>query len=568
MLCGLASAEGVGPPCDAVRVLWALVCGALTLFVGLPVTAFPIRVSTATELVLDPEVSANRQGLTLTVRLRDDQGVGVGGSAVSISIASQAGVPFTSQVQTDAEGRATVAAPLAPQMRVVQLAATFAGTERLASASAHAEVELDAPYVTVELLAPATPVALGAAPPTFIARVNTGHVVGLDADGLAVALTVVEPRGARRIAGGVCDSSGQAFLAVGPDAFPRAGVYLLRPQVEVRPQRYVEGTGRTVLVRAETVLTAALVSEPDETRARVRGRLRATTDEPLPGAPVRLMRGDDTVAAGRTDAAGEFVFEVDTERTSLQGAAVRVRFDPAEPWFTPSESAALVFGEAPAAPIHWAWTMVPWLALALVGAATALRRRSTAAVVVGAPAEVAAEGVVVRTGAAPDGAVEVLVEPFDRSSGAALLAATWRLVDPSDPPGNPTSTSVLLARGRSAVLEVSLAGYEPRRVELSRLASGRHRVRVGMLGWREALFDRARPSLLAASAEGAALPTPREAARSTGAVGVGASWIGLLEGGAYGPAAPDGDAVRAVERALTMADVADDDASDAVDVVN
>ncbi len=551
-----------------MRVLWALLCGAVTLSAGLPATAFPIRVSTATELVLDPDLSPDRQHIRLTVRLRDDQGIGVGRSRVSVTIASPSGMTVTNDVLTESDGSVAIAAPLDAQTRVVTLDANFAGTERLASAHAHAEVELDAPYVTVELLAPSTPIALGAAPPTFIARVNTGHVVGLEANGLAVALTVVEPRGARVIAGGVCDSSGQVLLAVRPDAFPSAGAYTLRPRVEVRPQRFVEGTGRRVVVRVDTVLTAALVSEPDDPRARVRGRLRSATGDPLPRAPVRLMRGDDTVVAGQTDVAGEFVFEVDLDRTTIQGAAVRVRFDPTDPWFTASESAPFVIGEAPAAPIHWAWTIVPWLALALVGAAVALRRRSTPAPVLSVPAEVAPEGVVVRTGAAPDGAVEVVVEPFDRSTGAPLPAATWRLADAPDSPPNPPSTSVPVTRGRSAAVVLTLAGYEPRRVELSRLGSGRHRVRVGMLGWREALFDRARPSLAAARADGAAMPTPREAARSTLFAGNDARWIGLLEGGAYGPASPDEGVVRAVERALTANNAADDDASDAVDAVN
>ncbi len=567
-MCGLASAVGVGPPCVAVRVLWALFGGAVILSAGLPATAFPIRVSTATELVLDPELSPDRQHIRLTVRLRDDQGIGVGRSRVSVSVASPSGLAVTNDVLTEADGSAAIEAPLDAQTRVVTLDANFAGTDRLASAHAHAEVELDAPYVTVELLAPATPIALGAAPPIFIARVNTGHVVGLNADGLPVALTVVEPRSARVIAAGVCDASGQVSFVVRPDAFPSAGAYTLRPRVEVRPQRYVEGTGRRVVVRVDTVLTAALVSEPDDLRARVRGQLRSATNEPLARAPVRLMRGDDTIVAGQTDAAGEFVFEVDLDRTNLQGSAVRVRFDPTDPWFGASESTAFVIGESPAAPIHWAWTIVPWLVLGLIGVAAALRRRATPAAAVSAPIEAAPEGVVVRTGAAPDGAVEVMIEPFDRSTGASLPAATWRLTDASDAPANPSSVSVPVGRGKSAFVVVALAGYEPRRVELSRLGPGRHRVRVGLMGWREALFDRARPSLASARADGAAMPTPREAARSALPGGTGAPWVGLLEDGAYGPAAPDEDVVRAVERALTASNAANDEASDAVDAVN
>lgn len=542
-MCGLASADGVGPPCATVRSLRAHVCAAVILLACPPALAFPIRVSTATELVLEPEIAANRQALSLAVHLRDDQRVGVGRGLVSVSVNAD-GIVRGVTVTTDARGEATLSVPLEQQTLVVDVDATFAGNDRLAPATAHAHVPLDAPFVTVELLAPSAPVQLGT-DPEFRLRVDTGRVVGLDARGLSVAVAVRE--GLRVVASGLCDASGQATLVAQPGAFPRAGEYTLLPRVQVPSRSVVEGRGVRVLVRVGTTLAAAVVSEPDAIRARIRGQIRTARGEPVPHAPLRLVRGEETIAAMRADDAGDFVFEVDLDAGALQGSTMRVRFDPADPSLTASESSAMVVGEAPSTPIHWAWTVVPWFALALAGLAMALRRRSVPEAAVVAPPE-APEGVVVRTGAAPDGGVDLTIEPFDRSTGLSLGAAVWRLADVAGASAHPSSDSVPIVKGRAAVVEVTHAGYEPRRVELGRLPSGRHRVRVGLLGWREALFDRARPALAAARADGAVMPTPREAAGATRAAG--AAWIGLLEGGAYGPEAPDEGVVRAVEHAL------------------
>ncbi|MDO9018830.1 MAG: hypothetical protein Q8S73_22545 [Deltaproteobacteria bacterium] len=541
----------------------ALLLGAVIIVVGPAVAAFPIRVRTATELSLNPRVVGGRHSLSLTVLLRDDRRAAVEGRTLTITITGPGGLSVRRVERTDAQGEVHVEALIGPQARVLVVDASSAEDDRFAAATAHAEIDVDAPFVTVELSPPTTPLSTTAAPPPFNVRVNTGSAAWLSPRGLPVDLVSVGAVPLRDPVAGVTDDGGQAMLVVPAGAFPRAGIYTLRPRVEVSPGHTVEGAGRTVLVRADTTLTAALVSDRDDPRARLRGRLRTATDEPVGGAPVRLMRGDETVAAVRTDAAGEFVFEVDLERTQLAGQLVRARFEPADPWFVPAESAPLRVGEAPSPPIHWGWMLAPWALLALATLALAARRGVRLPAPSAVPVE-AKRDVVVRTGAAPDGVIEVVVEAYDRSTGAALPGARYA---PGGADERPVSAPTSLARARSTTLVVSADGYEPRRVEVGRLGSGRHAVRVGMLSWREALFDRARPALSAA-ADGAVMPTPREAVGATLLAGQEAPWVALLERGAYGPEAPDAQTVVAVERALGGGEATSNDGSDAVDAVN
>lgn len=544
-------------------MLLALWLGAVIIVVGPTVAAFPIRVSTATELLLNPRVVGDRHTLSLTVLLRDDRRAAVEGRPLTVSITGPGGLSVRREARTDAQGEVHVDAPIGPRANVLVVDARFAGNERFAAAAAHAEINVNRAFVTVELSPPTTPLSTTAAPPPFNVRVNTGNGVWLSPRGLPVDLVSVGAIPLREPVAGVTDDGGQAMLVVPAGVFPRAGIYTLRPRVEVGPGDMVEGAGRTVLVRADTTLTAALVSDRDDPRARLRGRLRTATDEPVGGAPVRLMRGDETVAAVRTDAAGEFVFEVDLERTQLAGHLVRARFEPADPWFVPAESAPLRVGEAPSPPIHWGWMVAPWALLALATLALAARRGARLPSPAALPVE-AKQDAVVRTGAAPDGLVEVVIEASDRSTGAALPGARYNSVGGEE---RPASTPTSVPRGRSMTLVVSAEGYEPRRVELGRLGPGRHAVRVGMLCWREALFDRARPALTAA-ADGVVMPTPREAVGATLVAGRTAPWVALLERGAYGPEAPDAQTVHAVERALGGGEAAANDASDAVDAVN
>jgi hypothetical protein len=539
-------------------VLWALFAGAVTISVGAPSSAFPIRVSTATELTLEPTVSPDRRDLSLAVHLKDDGGTPVENRTVDVRVDGPAGLSLRSLVRTDANGDCVVRARLGPQAYQITVGASFAGDDRFAPAAARAELNTVEPFVTVELSAPPSALPLSAPPPSFDVRVDTGRVAALSSTGLAVDVVSVESGRLRVIGAGTADATGLARVAAAPGAFPRAGIYHLRPRVEVRPGHPVEGAERHVLVRAETALAAAVVTESDNPRARIRGRLTSAPDRPVGGAAVRLMRGDETVSAARTDAAGEFVFELDLDRAQLAGATVRARFDPADPWLGASESGALRVGEAPSAPIHWAWMLAPWAMLAAAAAALALRRRAPAAAPESLPVDVKRDAVV-RVGAAPDGVVELVVEAFDRSTGEALPAATYRAEGDGAGDERPSSEATTLARGQGLALLVRADGYEARRVAVARLGAGRHCVRVGLLGWREAVFDRARPALAVAS-DGAVMPTPRE-------VG-GAPWAAVIERGTYGPDAPGEGAVRAAERALGGGEATANDGSDAVDAVN
>ena len=549
-----------------MRVLRALYLGAVISIVAPELAAFPVRVSTATELSLNPQISADRHSLLLSVRLRDDRRVGVDGRVFSVSIVSPTGLTIQRQERTDAQGEALIEAQLGSQVREITADIHFGGDERFAASSMHADVEVDAPFVTVELSAPTAPFLITEAPPTLNVTVSTGRAAWLEPGGLAVDLVAIESGRPRVLVAGVSDNSGRARLTIPPRAFAHPGIYQLRPRVEVRAGRLVEGAGRTILVRAETTLTTVIVSESDDLHARIRGRLRTASDEAVGGAPIRLMRGDATVAAVRTDVAGEFVFDLDLDRTALAGSLLRARFDPADPWFVPCVGTALQLGEAPSAPIHWAWMVAPLAFLAFASVASASRRKARPVIGEMLPVDVRSE-VVIRAGVATEGDVEVVVEAFDRSTGAALRTASYRSVA-SDPSGErPASVPMAVPRGQALALIVSMEGYESRRIEVSRLGLGRHIVRVGMLGWREAVFDRARPTL-AAAASGSVIPTPREAVGAMPVAGREAPWVGVLERGSYGPEAPDAQTVRALERALGGVEVAANDASDSVDAMN
>ncbi len=508
---------------------------------SMPAGGFPIRVGSATELSIDPRVSADRHELTVSMHLRDDRGAPLGRRPLTLSVTTSHGRTLGTELRTDERGDASWDVAAGEAERSVVVDVQFAGEERFARSAAHADVDLDAPFVTVELLAPTEAIALGQAPAPLLVRVDTGRAASLAPGRLPVDVAVVAEGRSDVIAAGVTDASGRATLEVLATAFRRPGVYTLRPRVEVRPGRPpVEGAARSVLVHAATDIVAAVVSEPETPRVRIRGDVRAVGGEAVPGAAMRLLRGDETLAAARSDVGGTFIFDVDAERAGLLGSVVRVRFDPAEPWFSSSESAPLVLGEAPSAPLRWGWLAAPWAAVGIAFAAwQAVRRRRAPAGE--APAAEPRVDEVVRVGETVGGAVEVVVEAFDRSTGRAVRGAEcWSAESPV-----PRAASTPWSAGRDGTLKlrVRAPGYESRGVEVRLRGGGRHVARVGMLGWREALFDRARPRIARAAGGSGAMPTPREAAAD-------APWVGLVEAGAYGPEAPGEQAVSAVESAL------------------
>ncbi|MDB4930499.1 MAG: hypothetical protein JWM10_2983, partial [Myxococcaceae bacterium] len=193
-----------------MRVLWALWSGAVFIFVAPPSSAFPIRVSTATELVLEPTVSPDRRDLALSVHLKDDGGAPVEGRDLAVTIVGTAGLSLSRLVRTDANGDCVVRAHLGPQEYALAVDAAFAGDEHFAAAAAHAEVNTVEPFVTVELSAPPSALSLSAPPPSFHVRVDTGRVAALSSTGLAVDVVAVEA-GERRVVGvGVADATGLA----------------------------------------------------------------------------------------------------------------------------------------------------------------------------------------------------------------------------------------------------------------------------------------------------------------------------------------------------------------------
>lgn len=502
--------------------------------------AWPLDVSAASELRVEPRLGPDRRAVWLDLRLRDDRGGPLADRVVRFAARVDGAPVSVAPARTDAMGEASARVPVTPAARTLDVDANASGGGGVASSTTHIEVALDAPYVSTELLLGASVIERGAPPIEAVVSVDTGRVVALAPGNLPVDIAAVDGERRRPVVGGVTNTSGRAALRLGWERFDRPGVVRLVPRVEVSAGRVREGTPRDVLVRARTVLTLVRVGEADgEPHAlELRGSLRMVPDAPVEGAAVRVVSGDETLAGARTDARGGFSVRLPPEVAVRPGLTVQALFEPTEPWWVRSESEVLALTPAPSPPVPWRWMAAPLaLALVAVGALAAGRRRRSGPVSEPPRPSPSAPVEGVRAVVADARSLEVVVTVFDAATGAPVEGAEAQVGDGAWTPCGEVIEG-LSAGARTVSLRAP--GYAPREVDASFPRSGRHALRASMATWREALFEVARPYLPRAPGRDAP-PTLREAL--TAQEGPLAALRDAVEEGAYGPARPDADAL-------------------------
>lgn len=503
--------------------------------------AYRLNVVAASELQMEPSVRAGASSLSVRVHLRDDRGAALARRAVTLSFRGGGIADLERRVRTDENGDASTTVEVGAT-RAVRVEGRFAGDSTAASARAGIDVDLDAPFVIPELVVPGEGVALDGALFEAVITVRVGQVQALAPGRLAVEVSQAsEGTGRRRsLAAGETDATGRAALLIQPARFATPGAVRLIPRVDLGGGRVVEGVGRDLLVRGRTALSLLRAAPRDEDGdgATLHGALILAGGAPVPGAAVRVLRGERTVAAARTDARGHFTVALGAESLGEPGVVVRAAFEPTEPWFVGSESPPVALTEPASPPIGWAWAVTPLGVAALAIAWISLRRKPIEAPSAERPPP--AMEYVERVAAAAG--LRVRVEVVDRATGARVEGATLRLAGADARRCDDGPIEVEGARAKEAT--VTAEGYAPRAVTLEFPRPGEYRVRVALRSWREELFARVRPWLDPRRA-GDAPPTPREAAGATGARIE--SLVSHVERGCYGPDAPNAAAVQVAD---------------------
>jgi hypothetical protein len=535
----------------ATRAWWlTAVLTSLAAVAAMPVTAgaFTLRVLAATELRVEPRLAPDRSTLTLAVRLQDDRGSPLARRAVTLTVGDHV-VALT----LNAEGEASHVVPITRGQSVVEVSASYAGDTATAQRRASIRVNLDAPYVTVDVLAPGAGVELGAAAAPFVVTLHVGEVVS----GFRAGSQGVELReGARTLAAGVTDASGRAVLAVGSRELGAAGVHKVRAVTNVEGER-VEGPEHDVLVRALTSVSLVRVaSDDDAAGVALRGTLLTATGAPVPDGSVRIARGAVTLAGARTDAQGRFQATLGPAVLAERGVTVRAVFEPTEPWFGASESPPLALTAPPPPRVHWLWVVAP-AALAALGVAVVLVRARSKG---DAPAEALPDRApdaqwnrVEHVAPSATGGLRVRFVVVDRATTRAVSEPMVRWgADPAWRAA--TGESVAVQPARKVEFEVGASGYAPRKVTGEFSRPGEYVVRVQLRSWREELFERARPWLRRAGGGATALPTLREALAKRAATPNAVAFVEHIEAGCYAPESPSAREVARADELSTVMD--------------
>lgn len=505
---------------------------------------YRLNVVAASELRMEPSVRAGASSLAVRVHLRDDRGAALARRAVTLEFHGAGIADLERRVLTDANGDAATTVEVGAS-RVLRVDGRFAGDSTAAPARAGIAVDLDAPFVTPELLVPGEGVALDGAPFEAVLTVRVGQVQALAPGRLAVEVSqTIDGAGRRRsLVAGETDATGRAVLMIPPARLGGPGAVRLIPRVDLGGGRVVEGVGRELLVRGRTALSLLRAPSRDEESdgATLHGALLLTSGAAVPDAAVRLLRAERTIAAARTDARGHFTIALGAESLGEPGVVVRAVYEPTEPWYVGAESPPVALTEAAPPPIRWTWAVTPLGLAALAIAWISLRRKPLAPL----PGEISAPTAmdhVERVATAAATGLRVRVVAVDRATGARVAGArvrfggsAWRACDDG-------AIEVEVARAVGATVEAD--GYAPRAMTFEFPRPGEYRTQVALRTWREELFSRVRPWLDPGRA-GDALPTPREAATAKG-VRV-ESLVSHVERGCYGPDAPDATTVQVAD---------------------
>jgi len=513
--------------------------------------AYTVQVLAATEFQLLPRLAPDRSSLSFRVLLRDDRGRPLPGKAVSLQLRVDAVARRPVTLTLGPMGETTHTVPIARSDRVVEAQARYEGDERTAAQERTIRVGLTVPYVTADVVVPPEGVELGGPAVPFVTTLMVGEVVDFSPHGVPIELRA----GPRLLAEGFTDRTGRAVLQVRPEVFQEPRVHRVRAVTSVDGER-VEGPPRDVLVRVRTVLSlvrAGLSSDPSAP-VSLEGTLLTLTRAPVPGAPIRVRRGDVTVAGARTDADGVFRVRVPTELLSEHDVSVHASFEPTEPWYVASESPAVALtGPAPRR-IHWGWVVTP---VALAGCAVVVAalhaRRRTAPSPLVPPSPPGAEGVVRVEGtpATTRRGLYIRFVAIDRATAKPVedVCVRWSGCEA----WIPATEALSVAPARKIEFEVGAAGYCPRKVVGEFPGPGVYEVHVQLHTWREELFERARPWLRRAH-DGAVMPTLREALARRAATPAALAFVEHVEHGCYARLPPTARDVARAEALLEALD--------------
>jgi|LNFM01.1.fsa_nt_gb hypothetical protein len=491
--------------------------------------AFTLRVLAPTELRVAPTVRPDRLGVRLALSLRDDKGAGVRGT-----VRVESGTRPPIQARTDNNGHTNIEIAVSPGTRVVDLRAQFAGDSTHSAAISQLRIDLDAPFVSVSLLAPSSVDIDGRAAIDLIASVDTGAVAAVNPRGWVVQFYV----DGDRVATSEADATGRAATRIDNSRFVTPGVRAVRAAVVLRGSELFSPE-RRLIARALTSIVATPTRDERTGQLGLRGAV-AWRGGGVAGATVRVESNRQLLAAALTDRNGSFDLVLPA-RVLVAGARARVVFVPTTPWFSGAESGEFYLAPPALAAVSWRFALAPiglgLLAFAIVRALRN-RRESTP------PAAKVEDGATLEH-VEGDSEATLAVSVEDRTTGLPIEGATV-LLD-----GTPLASGERrpVVRGAKVKVSVLCEGYAPREISVRIERSQAARLRIALAPWREAVFEVAREHLPSQTG-GKVSPTLREAVETTTeGPKVLRPLFDAAERGAYGPTEPDQQTVAAV-RAL------------------
>jgi hypothetical protein len=515
------------------------------LLLAHPVAAAPLRVLAASEVRVEPRVSSDRRTLLVTVRVRDDRGAAVQGPVTLEWGPEDLLGPHRENARTDARGEATFILPIQQADRVFALRAEFQGSETAATASQRVRVDLDAPFIILDLRTPPV-VDLEDRNVELIASVQVGEVVLESPEGKEVQLVADE----RPLGTATADATGRVVFRIPVARLGPPGVRELRVD-HVRQGVTVSSPTRRVVVRARTTLTLER-STVARDGLTVVGAL-VTEAGPVANAPVRILSSSRVVGAGLTSANGTYAIAIDPEIASHPGLEARAVFTPSEPWYRHAASPLVQLTPPAAGRVRWTVVSVPVLAALALLLLVRLVRRGTAPARPSAPPRALEDARIELVSDAPSGAVRVRLVVIDRASQAVVRGATamWKI----PAVGAREAGEVVEVPGARFAVEIAADGYAPRALTGDLPRGGEYALRVPLRTWREELFERLRRWLRrAAPLESTTLPTPREALAARAVAHGAEEFVAFVEEGAYGPVPPDAEAIRRAEALASAID--------------
>lgn len=520
LLCGLGALVGVGLSRSAA--------------------AIPLVVKAASDLRVEPRVSADGAVLTLLVRLVDDRAQRVPGARVTVTLVHDGVAAPSRAVLTDRMGEVRLDVPTDAEHRRFEIEARFEGDRVRHASHLRRAIDLDAPFVSANLELPPEGIALGVDPLVATVTVSLGEVVARSLANLPVALVLSSAEGSARVlTAGVTDAAGRVELTVEASEFRAAGAYALLPRVEVAPGHTLDGPVRALLVHSQVLVGVARAEDSSEGAVLVASVITPGR-QPVVDAPLQLKAGARSLVGGRTDSRGAVRFVLPWSLFRDGELSVRAVFDPTAPWYGAAESAPLRVGspEMRAVPAWWAASALGGAMVSLAGvhAFGSLRKRAVPPEAPATPSpapRLPERDQVERVAVAGMKGCALHFRVLDRATGRDVEGVTLSYEGVEAAPLAPDGVLHLDAV-RRVTFVLRAPGYAPREVPGDFVRPGQYNLQVAMRSWREELHERIRPSL-GRVPQGVALRTPREALGA----GAGAeALLGVVEVGCYGPENP------------------------------